>query len=79
MDEYKGSVSELRVLFKISKTNIQNSSLHQQISNIVQKQFEETNGDCGLFGLIFTKDEQIKNCIHRTDATYKKVQFLKNT
>ena len=77
MDEYTGSVKELRGLFKISKTNIQTGSLHQQICNTAQKQFGETNGDCSLFGLDFTKDEHITNWIHRANGTYKKVQFPK--
>ena len=65
MDEFTGSVKELRGLFKIPKANIQTGSLHQQICNTAQKQFEDTNGDCSLFGLDFTKDEQITNWIHR--------------
>ena len=49
MDEFTGSVKELRGLFKISKSNIQTGSLHQEICNTAKKQFEKTNGDCSLF------------------------------
>ena len=52
-------------------------NLHQQICNTAQKQFEETNENCSLFGLDFTKDEQITNWIHRANGSYKKVQFPK--
>ena len=54
MDDYTGAVKELRGLFKIPKANSQVGNLHQQICNTAQKQFEETNGNCSLFGLDFS-------------------------
>ena len=77
VDEFTGSVKELRCLFKIPRTNTQTGNLHQQICNTAKRQFEETNGDCCLFGLDFTKDEQILNWIHRTNGKYRKLQFPK--
>ena len=40
MDEFTGSVKELRGLFKIPKINIQTGNLHQQICNTAMRQFE---------------------------------------
>ena len=74
VDEFTGSVKELRGLFKIPKSNNPNGSLHQQICNTAKKQFDETNGDCSLY---FTKDEQITNWIHRTKGRYRKLKFPK--
>ena len=59
MDEFTGSVKELRGLFKIPKTNTPAGSLHQQNCNTSMRQFEDTNGDCCLYGLDFTKDKKI--------------------
>ena len=58
MDEFTGSVKELRGLFKIPKSNTPTGSLHQQICNTAKRQFEETNGDCCLYGLDYTKDKK---------------------
>ena len=77
MDEYTGSVKELRGLFKIPKTNNPTGNLHQQICNTAKKQFDETNGDCSLYGLDFNADEQISNWIHRANGKYRKLQFPK--
>ena len=37
MDEFTGSVKELRGLFKIPKSNIPTGSLHQQICNTAKR------------------------------------------
>ena len=49
MDEFIGSVKELRGLFKIPKSMFKLKNLHQQICNTAKRQFEETNGDCCLW------------------------------
>jgi len=77
MDEFTGSVKELRGLFKIPKSNTPPGSLHQQICNNAKRQFDKTNGDCSHYGLDFTKDEQITNWINRTSGEYRKMQFPK--
>ena len=81
MDEFKGSVKEFQGLFKIPKENISPVSantLHQQICITAKDQFESTNCECNLFGLDFTKDEQIANWISRTQGNYRTIQ-LPNT
>ena len=50
MDEFKSSVKELRGLFTIPKANVPTGNLHQQICNTAKMQFDQTNGDCSLFG-----------------------------
>ena len=77
MDKFTGSVKELRGLFKIPKSNNPTGSLHQQICNTAKRQFDETNGDCSLYDLDYTKDEQITNWINRTSGAYRKMQFPK--
>ena len=77
MDEFKGSVKEFRGLFKISRENIalvSLNTLHQQICLTARDCFESTQGECNLFGLEFTKDEQISNWLSRVD-NYKQIQL----
>ena len=78
MDEFTGSVKELRGLFKILKANIPTGSLHQQICNTAKKQFSDTNGDCSLYGLDFTPDEEIANWIHGFFYFFLKIEIPKN-
>ena len=75
MDEYTGSVKELRGLFKIPKTNTQTGSLHQQICNTAKKHFEDRTGDCSRWVLQKTNKLQsgftepmvaTKNCNSQT-------------
>ena len=80
MDEFKGSVKEFRGLFKIPRENtslVSANTLHQQICITSKDQFKSTNCECNLFGLDFTKDEQIVNWISRTQD-YRAIQ-LPNT
>ena len=80
IDEFKGSVKEFRGLFKVPRENVSlvsANTLHQQICITSKDQFESTNGECNLFGLDFTKDEQIANWMSRTE-NYKTIQ-LPNT
>ena len=77
MDEFKGLVKEFRGLFKVPKENIalvSLNTLHQQICITSRDYFESTKGECNLFGLEFTQDEQISNWLSRTES-YKKVQL----
>ena len=77
MDEFKGSVKEFRGLFKIPRENIalvSLNTLHQQICLTARDCFESTQGECNLFGLEFTKDEQISNWLSRVD-NYKQIQL----
>ena len=49
-------------LFKIPKENtslISSNTLHQQTCLTAKDQFEATKGECCLYGLDFTRDEQI--------------------
>ena len=55
MDEFTGSVKEFIGLFKIPKTDIPVGNLYQQTCNASKAQFDETNGDCSLYGLDFPK------------------------
>ena len=81
MNEFKGSVKEFRGLFKIPKENIllvSANTLHQQTCITAKDQFESTNCECNVFGLDFTKDEQIAKWISRTQGNYRTIQ-LPNT
>ena len=71
MDEFNGSSKDLRGLFKIPTENKFEVNLHQQVCNTSKNQFESTNGECCLFGLSFTEDEQIGSWISRTNGRYK--------
>ena len=73
MDEFKGPVKDFRGLFKIPKENtalVSVNTLHQQICLTAKDQFEATKGECCLYGLDFTKDEQISNWITRAQGNY---------
>ena len=74
-DEFTGTVKDFRGLYKVPKENIPFGNLHQQICNIAKYQFDATNGQCNLFGLNFTTDEQIVNRISRSNGSYKKLQM----
>ena len=63
MHEFDGSVKDFIDLFKVPKENIPVGNLHQQNCNTAKKQFDSTNGQCNLFGLNSTTDEQIVNWI----------------
>ena len=78
MDEFAGSVEELRGLFKIPESNVPTGSLHEQICNTAKKQFDKTNRDCSLYGLDFTKDEQITNWIYRKLLFPKTIEGILN-
>ena len=71
MDEFDGNNKDLKGLFKIpAETNFE-GNLHQQICNSSKNQFEATNDECTLFGLVFTEDEQIGNWVSRSNRRYK--------
>ena len=81
MDEFKGSVKDFRGLFKIPKENtalVPVNTLHQQICLTAKDQFEATKGECCLYGLDFTRDEQISNWMTRAQGNYRSIQ-LPNT
>ena len=71
MDEFNGNSKDLRGLFKIPTENKFEVNLHQQVCNTSKNQFESTLGECCLFGLSFTEDEQIGSWISRTNGRYK--------
>ena len=52
-------------------------NLHQQICNTAKTQFHQTNEECNLFGLDFTREEQIINWISRTSENYRRLKFPK--
>ena len=79
MDKFKWSVKEFHGLFKIRKENtllVSANTLYQQICITATDQFESINCECNLFGLDFTKDEQISNWKSRTQGNYRTTQLF---
>ena len=67
MDEFDGNSKDLKGLFKIPVENKFEVNLHQQVCNTSKNQYDSTNGECYLHGLVFTEDEQIGNWVSRTN------------
>ena len=77
MDEFDGNSKDLKGLFKIPTENNFEVNLHQQVCNTSKNQYESTNGECYLHGIVFKKDEQIGNWVSRTNGRYKSKQMPK--
>ena len=73
MDEFKETATELRGLFKIHASTSVDSNLQQIICSTAKEWFDKTEGKLTLFGLNFTRDEQISNWVNRTEETWKKI------
>ena len=71
MDEFKSNSKDLKGLFKIPVENKFEINLHQQVCNTSKNQYDNSNGECFLHGLVFTEDEQIGNWVSRTNGRYK--------
>ena len=59
MDEFDGNSKDLKGLFRIPQEKKFEGKLHPQICNSSKNQCDATNGECTLFILSFTDDEQI--------------------
>ena len=75
MDEFTGTATELRGLFKIHASTAVDSNLQQIICSTARETFEKTEGKVHLFGLNFTIDEQISSWVNRTEETWKKISM----
>ena len=73
MDEYVGTASELRGLFKIHTSTAVDSNLQQIICSTAKEWYEKSEGKLKLSGLNFTADEQISCWVNRTEETYRKL------
>ena len=71
MDEFAGSATELRGLFRVHTSTAVDSNLQQIICSTAKEWFEKTGGQLNLFGLEFSQDEQIND-------TKKQFNFLKS-
>jgi len=71
MDEFVGSATELRGLFKIHTSRAVDSNLQQIICSTAEEWFEKSEGKLNLFGLNFSHDEQISFWVNRKEETYK--------
>ena len=75
MDEFTGSVKEFESYSMSLNVIIQLEACINKFATLLKNSL--TNKDCSLYGLDFTKDEQITNGIHRTNENYRKLQFPK--
>jgi len=73
MDEFTGSATELRGLFRVHTSTAVDSNLQQIICSTAKEWFEKTEGKLNLFGLNFSQDEQISFWVNRTEETYRKL------
>ena len=71
MDEFDGNSKDLIGLIRIPQENKFAGNLQQQICNSSKNQFDATNGECTLFILSFTDDEQIGNWASRWNLRKK--------
>ena len=69
MDEFVGTATELRGLFKIHASNVVDENLQQIICSTAKEWFDKTDGKLNLLGLNFTTDEQISLWVHQTEET----------
>ena len=71
MNDFNRNAKDLKGLFKIPTETKFEANLYQRICNTAKNQFDSTNGECYLHGLVFTEAEQIGNWISRTNGRYK--------
>ena len=75
MDEFVGTATELRGLFKIHTSTAVDSNLQQIICSASKKWYEKSEGKLNLFGLNFPNDEQFSFWVNCTDETYRKLSM----
>ena len=68
MDEYVGTLLEMKGLFKVHDTSARKENLQQIICSTAKEWFEKSNGEMNLFALNYTKDEQISIQVNRTGS-----------
>ena len=73
MDDYVGTSLEMKRLFEVHDTSTGKENLQQVICNTAKEWFEKTYGEMNLFGLNYTKDEQISIWVNRTEETWRKM------
>ena len=73
MDEFVGTATELRGLFKIHTSTAVDSNLQQIICSTAKEWYEKSEVKLNLFGLNFTNDEQISFWVNHTEETYKRL------
>ena len=69
MEEYVGTALEMKGWFKIHDANAVKENLQQILCSTAKEWFEKTNAEINLFGLNFSKDEQINIWVHTTQET----------
>ena len=75
MDEFAGSATELRGLFRVHTSTAVDSNLQQIICSTAKEWFEKTGGQLNLFGLEFSQDEQINSWVNRTEQTHRSMRM----
>ena len=72
MDEYVGTALEMKGLFKTHDSNAALENIQQMVCGTAKEWFEKHEDEISLFGLQFTKDEQLSFWHSRTEETWRK-------